>query len=593
MLGFGVGKQTKDHKPGRIILTDPDHIETSNLNRQFLFREKHIQKSKSSTAAAAAINMNKDLKGNILARLDKVHEATEHIFTDSFFEDLTAVTNALDNVAARRYIDGRCVMARTPLLEGGTLGPKGNVQVIVPFKTESYSSQTDPEDNNQIPHCTLKMFPEEPIHCIEWGKDIFTSLFTQVPQEVNKIIEDKHFEPQTSQEITSLKQVLKTLKNAPKSFDDCLRDARERFNEYFNYNIKQLLYVYPLDTKTKDGKPFWTLPKRPPHDIEFDPENEMHANFIAACACLNAVIHKVAIPYKDSRNKESKRDMAVQAAKYKVKEFVPDESEAKEIKSMVEKEEKKEDVDEEEEKVEQEDVDVNALMLELKDHLKEILQNLKQGDTHMQVEEFEKDNDANYHIDFIYAISNLRSVNYDLKQTTWLDVKLKAGRIIPALATTTAAVAGMQTLELVKLLKCEKLEEFRNYYLNLALPFVQASEPGVAKKTKILEDLEVDLWSRWDIQNKDITLQELMDYIKTQYKLCVRDVMKGNQALYMHSIMNIAGKDKQREEVLASKIIELTESEEGEHVDLRVTCTLNEDDEKIIEGVPPIRIYFK
>lgn len=595
MLGFGVGKETKENKSGRIILTDPDHIETSNLNRQFLFREKHIQKSKSSTAAAAAINMNKDLKGNILARLDKVHEATEHIFTDSFFEDLTAVTNALDNVAARRYIDGRCVMARTPLLEGGTLGPKGNVQVIVPFKTESYSSQTDPEDNNQIPHCTLKMFPEEPIHCIEWGKDIFTSLFTQVPQEVNKIIEDKHFEPQTSQEITSLKQVLKTLKNSPKSFEDCLRIAREKFNEYFNYNIKQLLYVYPLDTKTKDGKPFWTLPKRPPHAIEFDPEDEilMHANFIAAYACLTAVVHKVPIPYKDSRSKESKIDMAVKAAKYKVKEFVPDESEAKEIKSMVEKEEKKEDVDEEEEKVEQEDVDVNALMLELKEYRKEILQNLKESNTYMQVEEFEKDNDANYHIDFIYAISNLRAVNYDLKQTTWLDVKLKAGRIIPALATTTAAVAGMQTLELVKLLKCEKLEEFRNYYLNLALPFVQASEPGVAKKTKILEDLEVDLWTRWDIKNKDITLQELMDYIKAQYKLYVRDVMKGNQALYMHSIMNIAGKDKQREEVLASKIIELTESEEGEHVDLRITCTLQEDDDKIIEGVPPIRIYFK
>ena len=100
-------------------------------------------------------------------------------------------------------------MARTPLIEGGTLGPKGSVQVIIPFKTESYSSQTDPEDNNQIPHCTLKMFPEESIHCIEWGKDIFENLFVQVPQEVNKIIEDKSFYPQTSQEITSLKQVLK------------------------------------------------------------------------------------------------------------------------------------------------------------------------------------------------------------------------------------------------------------------------------------------------------------------------------------------------------------------------------------------------
>lgn len=49
MLGTGTGKD------GHIILTDPDVIEVSNLNRQFLFREKHLRKPKSSTAAAAAI----------------------------------------------------------------------------------------------------------------------------------------------------------------------------------------------------------------------------------------------------------------------------------------------------------------------------------------------------------------------------------------------------------------------------------------------------------------------------------------------------------------------------------------------------------
>ena len=64
------------------MLTDPDVIEVSNLNRQFLFREKHLRKPKSSTAAAAAIYMNRELKENIIARLDKVYEGSAHIFTD-------------------------------------------------------------------------------------------------------------------------------------------------------------------------------------------------------------------------------------------------------------------------------------------------------------------------------------------------------------------------------------------------------------------------------------------------------------------------------------------------------------------------------
>jgi len=70
-----------------------------------LFREKHIRMPKAQTAAAAAIYMNPDLKENIVARLDKVHGGTAHVFTDKFFEDLTIVTNALDNVMARKYID--------------------------------------------------------------------------------------------------------------------------------------------------------------------------------------------------------------------------------------------------------------------------------------------------------------------------------------------------------------------------------------------------------------------------------------------------------------------------------------------------------
>ena len=91
MLGLGTGY-------GGIIVTDPDVIEVSNLNRQFLFREKHLRKPKSHTAAAAAIQMNPKLKYKIEARLDKIHDGTSHIYNEEFFSNQTIVTNALDNV---------------------------------------------------------------------------------------------------------------------------------------------------------------------------------------------------------------------------------------------------------------------------------------------------------------------------------------------------------------------------------------------------------------------------------------------------------------------------------------------------------------
>lgn len=80
-------------------------IEKSNLNRQFLFRPKDVGKNKSEVAAEAVCAMNPDLKGKINAKIDKVGPETEEIFNDSFWESLDFVTNALDNVDARTYVD--------------------------------------------------------------------------------------------------------------------------------------------------------------------------------------------------------------------------------------------------------------------------------------------------------------------------------------------------------------------------------------------------------------------------------------------------------------------------------------------------------
>ena len=104
------------------------------------------------------------------------------IYGDEFFAGIDGVTNALDNIKARelsflhgdppfqiilgQYMDRRCVFYEKPLLESGTLGTKGNTQVVIPHLTESYSSSQDPPEK-ETPSCTVKNFPNLIQHTIE------------------------------------------------------------------------------------------------------------------------------------------------------------------------------------------------------------------------------------------------------------------------------------------------------------------------------------------------------------------------------------------------------------------------------------------
>lgn len=110
-----------------IHLVDLDTIELSNLNRQFLFRRKHIGMPKAEVAREAALKM--DPSASIFAHFASITDTSK--FPLSFFQQFDVVMNALDNLAARSYVNGMCLMAKVPLIESGTAGYLGQTSIII------------------------------------------------------------------------------------------------------------------------------------------------------------------------------------------------------------------------------------------------------------------------------------------------------------------------------------------------------------------------------------------------------------------------------------------------------------------------------
>uniref|UniRef100_A0A7N5ZTH9 E1 ubiquitin-activating enzyme n=1 Tax=Anabas testudineus TaxID=64144 RepID=A0A7N5ZTH9_ANATE len=467
LIGLGAGEE------GQITVTDMDFIERSNLNRQFLFRSQDIGKPKSEIAAKAAREMNPQMQ--ITAHQNRLDPDSEGVYDYNFFMGLDGAAAALDNVEARVYLDGLCVKHQKALLEGGTLGSKGHTLVVVPHLTESYG-QDKSSSKNAFPLCTLKNFPHRIEHTLQWARDQFEGLFKQTPENVNLFLSDAGFVERTlahgdAEALEVLGGVWSSLTDLngggqrPTSWEDCVSWARCKWETLYNNDICQLLHCFPPDQVTSTGLPFWSGSKRCPHPLTFDPNNVSTPIWSMWWQQLLCMVK--------STGSRGKRDSTREILKnIRVPSFTPKSS----VKIHLTDKEMQEDK-------EKQSGDA-AKLEELKAKLAS--PSLKVSAKQMYPIDFEKDDDTNFHMDYVVAASNLRAENYDIPAADRHQSKGIAGRIIPAIATTTAAVAGLMCLELYKLVQGhKKISSYRTAYVNLAVQYFVMSQPSRPLQFKV------------------------------------------------------------------------------------------------------------
>ncbi|KAJ4306794.1 E1 ubiquitin-activating protein uba2 [Collariella sp. IMI 366227] len=285
---------------GEVHVVDLDTIDLSNLNRQFLFRQEHIKKSKALVAKEVAAKFNPAVK--IVAHHANIKDAE---FSIDWFSGFRIVFNALDNLEARRHVNKMCLAADVPLIESGTTGFNGQVQVIKKGVTACYDCSPK-ETPKSFPVCTIRSTPSQPIHCIVWGKSYLLNEIFGTSEDESAF--DHSSDSDNAKEIEELKRESQALRKIRESvgtpeFHQML------FDKVFNTDIVRLRSMDDM----------WKT-RKPPEPLDYQVLLDQASKALAAQEAVLKDDQKVwsleenLVVFNDSLNRLSRRVLDMKSA---------------------------------------------------------------------------------------------------------------------------------------------------------------------------------------------------------------------------------------------------------------------------------------
>lgn len=126
---------------GRIVVIDMDRVENSNLSRCVLFRASDEGQLKAKVAAAAARELNPDVRVASIVGDVRVDVGL------GVFADADLVLGGLDNREARLHINRSCWKVGTPWIDGAIEGLMGTMRLFVPPDSACYECTMTERDH--------------------------------------------------------------------------------------------------------------------------------------------------------------------------------------------------------------------------------------------------------------------------------------------------------------------------------------------------------------------------------------------------------------------------------------------------------------